>query len=293
MPKQNTIVNSTFPNSSPRVIRSEIIHSTLLNLDSTDTISRCNITSSTIIKTTTPPSTLSTDNPVNILFGVPVTAPDSTQTPTPSRITLKRSKITTSTLTNTSLHRSIITSSSLSNIPRARSVTATSSTLDNTSRLRRVNLSNTTVREQSAMARSQAKDSVVSGSSVSRGSLVKSQVVRSRVRKSQLTDCEVSDCVILNTDFRGMVLRNGVWRNGRLVGCCRGGEGEGVVVNGKKLDVPMKSEKDRESGKWMEDWESETESSDCLDSDNDESDVDEIAKKEDLPPPYTLEPGFQ
>ncbi|KAL4978742.1 hypothetical protein BDW66DRAFT_129483 [Aspergillus desertorum] len=289
MPKQNTIVNSTLPESSPRVIRSEIIHSTLLNLDSADTISRCNIISSTIIKTATPTSTIDAHNPVNILFGGPVTAPEPSPTPTPRRIALKRSKITISTLTNTSLHRSTITSSSLSNIPRARSVTATSSTLDNVSRLRRVNLSNTTVTGQSAIARSQAKDSVVSESSVSRGSLEKSRVVRSRVRKSQLRGCEVSDCVIINTDFRGMVLRNGIWRNGRLVGCCRGLEGEEVVVNGKKLDAPLKSEKDRGSGKWMESWGSETESSDYLDSDSDESDVDEIAKKkkEDLPPPYT------
>ncbi|KAL4739896.1 hypothetical protein BDV11DRAFT_186636 [Aspergillus similis] len=233
MPKQNTIVNSTFPNSSPRIIHSEIVHSTLLNLDSADTMSRCNIISSSITKTTTPTIILNTDNPVNILSGGPVTSPEPTPDPAPNRITLRRSKITSSTLTNSSLHRSTITSSSLSNIPRARSVTATNSTLDNISRLRRVDLSNTTVTEQSAMARSQAKDSVVGRSSVSRASLEKSRVVRSRVRKSQLRDCEVSDCVIVNTDFRGMVLRNGIWRNGRLVGCCRADEGEGVVVNGK------------------------------------------------------------
>ncbi|KAL4768731.1 hypothetical protein BDW60DRAFT_196830 [Aspergillus nidulans var. acristatus] len=290
MPKQNTIVNSAFPNSSPRIIHSEIVHSTLLNLDSADTISRCNIISSSIMKTTTPTSTINTDNPVNILSGGPVTSSDPTPDPTPNRITLKRSKITTSTLTNSSLHRATITSSSLSNIPRARSVTATNSTLDNVSRLRRVDLSNTTVTEQSAMARSQAKDSVVSGSSVSRGSLEKSRVLRSRVRKSQLRDCEVSDCVIVNTDFRGMVLRNGIWRNGKLVGCCRAGEGEGVVVNGKKLDAPIKGEKSHGCGRLMEGWESDTESSDGLDSDSDDSNVDEIAGKtteEDLPPPYT------
>lgn len=139
------------------------------------------------------------------------------------------------------------------------------------------------------MARSQAKDSVVSRSSVSRGSLEKSRVLRSRVRKSRLKDCEVSDCVIVNTDFRGMVLRNGVWRNGRLVGCCRAGEGEGVVVNGKKMDAPMKGEKNSGCGKLMEGWESETESSDGLDSDSDDSNVEIAGKKteEDLPPPYT------
>jgi hypothetical protein len=40
----------------------------------------------------------------------------------------------------------------------------------------------------------------------------------------------------------------------------------------------------------MEGWESDTESSDGLDSDSDDSNVDEIAGKtteEDLPPPYT------
>ncbi|KAL4908798.1 hypothetical protein BDW74DRAFT_73260 [Aspergillus multicolor] len=314
MPRQNTITNSTFPNSSPRIIRSEIIHSTLANLDASDTISRCYIDASTITKTT---------KPANALDGVPVTSPDPTPTPTPEptptkSITLKRSKITTSTLTNTSLSRSTITASSLTNIPRARSAVAASSTLDNVSRLRRVNLTNSTITERSSMARSQAKDSVVSGSSVSRGSLEKSRVLRSRLRRSNIRDCEVSDCVIINTNFRGKVLRNGVWRNGRLVGSCAKGEGEGVVVDGQvsflflslgdledlfadgeqKLDTPMKGEKG--TAKWIEGLESEMESSDALDSESEsesESDDDDAMPKkeqkkkeqvrEDPPPPYT------
>jgi uncharacterized protein YjbI with pentapeptide repeats len=92
--------------------------------------------------------------------------------------------------------------------------------------MRRVQVMNSTVTDGSAMARSEARDSVVAESAVYRSTLEKSRVVKSRVKRSRLKDCDITDCVILNTDFTGMVLRNGVWRNGKLVGSV----GEGVAA---------------------------------------------------------------
>lgn len=92
-------------------------------------------------------------------------------------------------------------------------------------------MSNSTVADGSALSRCKAKDSVVSSSAVYRGSIEKSHVSGSRLRRTKLKDCDVKDCVIVNTDFRGMVLRNGVWKDGVLVGCFKGEED--VVVNGK------------------------------------------------------------
>ncbi|KAL4922413.1 hypothetical protein BDW62DRAFT_52741 [Aspergillus aurantiobrunneus] len=263
MPKKSTIVQSSFPNSSPHLTRSEIILSTLSNLTQTDAISRCYIDSATITKNSSSSPNRSAEA-------------SSKSQDQDSTLHLRRCNITSSTLSNTSARRCTITQSTLSNVPSARCVQATCCTLDNVATLRRVAVSNTTVAEGSALVRTGARDSVVSSSAVYRGSLERSRVVRSRVRKSRLADCEVSDCVIVNTDFRDMVLRNGVWRNGRLVGCC--GEREEVTVDGKKLDMPVKREKSQGPEKWMQGMASETESSDFDDSDEEE---------EDLPPPYT------
>lgn len=94
-----------------------------------------------------------------------------------------------------------------------------------------MSVSNSTVADGSALSRCKAKDSVVSSSAVYKGSIEKSHVAGSRLRRTKLKECDVRDCVIVNTDFRGMVLRNGVWKDGVLVGCFGGSEG--VVVNGK------------------------------------------------------------
>lgn len=49
-----------------------------------------------------------------------------------------------------------------------------------------------------------------------------------RVQRCNLVNCEVMCCVLVKTDLEGMVVRNGVWKDGVLVGRVR--EGEEVVV---------------------------------------------------------------
>ncbi|KAL2834019.1 hypothetical protein BJY01DRAFT_224739 [Aspergillus pseudoustus] len=208
MGKRNTVNDTVFPNSSPAITRSKISTSTLSNLTHADSIQRSTLSSVTITRSNNPDAG-------------PTAAKGSSDA-----TTLRRCIISNSTLSHTSCRRGKVSESTLHNVRGARSLQATNSTLSNVASLRRVRVVNSTVTDQSAMARSEARDSVVTQSAVYRSSLEKSRVVKSRVKKSTLSDCEVNDCVILNTNFKGMVLKNGVWRNGKLVGSV----GEGVVA---------------------------------------------------------------
>lgn len=69
-------------------------------------------------------------------------------------------------------------------------------------------------------------DSSVKHSLLRRSKLDRVDMDKSRVKRAVLTDCEVSECVVIGTEFKGMRLRFGVWKNGRLVG--KVGEGEVV-----------------------------------------------------------------
>lgn len=69
-------------------------------------------------------------------------------------------------------------------------------------------------------------DSTVKHSLLRRSKLDHVTLSQSRVKKAVLKDCEVRECVITGTEFSGMRMRFGVWKNGRLVG--RVGEGEVV-----------------------------------------------------------------
>ncbi|KAL4953688.1 hypothetical protein BDW69DRAFT_184265 [Aspergillus filifer] len=325
MGKQTTITNSTLTNSSnPRLSRSEIIHSTISNLDESDSITRCYINASTISKERNCESSSRQSSIASGHAGAPVPAPAPASggdaahphhNPTsmsdgdggrrPKRqgritIRLRRSEITSSTLHNTSLSRSIIARSTLSHIPRARSLQSTDSILDTINPLRRATVSKSTISDGSALARSELNDSVVSKSAIVRSRLEKSHVSGSRVKKSKLVHCQVSDCVVINCEFEGMVLKNGVWRGGRFLGPTgvkvdkKGADGDGRVFGGEKLGKPLGNEEGHTPEDWMGDLDSEMESSGCDDSDTEEevghgygNGHHVTGNEKDLPPPYT------
>lgn len=71
--------------------------------------------------------------------------------------------------------------------------------------------------------------SLLGGSSLWRSNVSKCMIADGcRVQRCKLVDCEVMCCVLVKTDLEGMVVRNGVWKDGVLVGRVR--EGEEVVV---------------------------------------------------------------
>lgn len=85
----------------------------------------------------------------------------------------------------------------------------------------------------------------------------------SRVQRCKLVDCDVVCCVLVKTDFEGMVVRNGVWKDGVLVGKVR--EGEEVVVLKKgdirEMKIPVNEKKldSKDTKYWLEEESSEGE----------------------------------
>lgn len=69
-------------------------------------------------------------------------------------------------------------------------------------------------------------DSTVKHSLLRRSKLDHVMLSQSRVKRAVLKDCEVTECVVTGSEFSGMRMRYGVWKNGRLVG--RVGDGEVV-----------------------------------------------------------------
>ena len=58
---------------------------------------------------------------------------------------------------------------------------------------------------------------------------------RSRLFRATLKECDVEDCVVDRTEFKGMKLRNGVWKSGKLIGCV---EGKDEVVAVSLVGLP-------------------------------------------------------
>ncbi|RHZ47497.1 uncharacterized protein CDV56_105732, partial [Aspergillus thermomutatus] len=201
--------------------------------------------------------------------------PDATSTSI--SISIKRSKLHSCTLTNSSTRRCTLSNTTLLNVPAARSLDASDSSLSNIRRVRRSEIRHSAVSD-SAVRRSTVVDSTVKqGCLLRRSKLDHVTACKSRLKRAVLRDCEASECVIIGTEFTGMRLRFGVWKNGRLVG--RIGEGEVVaeeIGEGKKGKdaVPGDAKVERLDYKILQE-ESESE---------DESSVsDEEAER---PPPY-------
>ncbi|PYH88094.1 hypothetical protein BO71DRAFT_150089 [Aspergillus ellipticus CBS 707.79] len=229
--------------SPPSITRSNLNNTIFTNLNSSDTIVRSTLDNVTVARSNPRVS---------------------------GKITITRCTLSASALAHIDLTRCTFTNSTVASV-RAVHVDAHKSEIAD-ARLRRCTLSNATISNGCKISRSEARDSqVVDGCSVHRGAIEQSTVRGSAVRRANLVDCDVAGCVIVRTDFKGMVLRNGVWKNGRLVG--RMGEGREVEVlrkgDGVMMEVPEMLET-REPTVWMKE-------------DGEESGMSE---EDDAPPPY-------
>ncbi|PTU24002.1 hypothetical protein P175DRAFT_0497121 [Aspergillus ochraceoroseus IBT 24754] len=274
MQKHSKIHETSFPNnSSPSIIRSRISQSTLSNLTPTDYIKHSAITASTLTR-------------------------DSISVSVPMH--LKRSEVSRSTIENACARRSHIEDSSLKNVRSAQFLKAKNSRIESAASLRRCKLVNSSVGEKSSISRSEATDSVIVGSSVSRSDVVRGRVFRCRLKRATLKDCEVTNCIVVNSKFKGVVLKNGVWKNDKFVGSLGDDEEEeavAVTADGHKLDLPVQNHNGKDRDTWTRELASESEASDFSDSDNEEESYqptkNEKAKQireekyHDNPPPYT------
>ncbi|KAL1970421.1 hypothetical protein VTN77DRAFT_5582 [Rasamsonia byssochlamydoides] len=148
---------------------------------------------------------------------------------------IKRSKLTDSVVVDSSLKRSKLSHCVLIAVGHAKWSKAQGSHLDQVRRLKRSAVEDSSIRNTKDI-----KWSTVQRSSVTDSPRIKRSTVRgvrmtnSVVDRSSLVDCDVVDCEIYRTNFTGMVLANGIWRDGQLVG--RTSEKEVVVRPKEDID---------------------------------------------------------
>ncbi|KAJ5625440.1 hypothetical protein N7510_001749 [Penicillium lagena] len=122
---------------------------------------------------------------------------------TVSNAWVKRCTFKGCVLSNVRSHRSTARNSQLHDLDSFNSNDATDSVIQDQSYVWRTTLKKSAAREASDLRRS---------------TLVGTAVSNSRLRKATLRDCDVTDCIISGTNFKGMILKYGVWKKGNLVG---------------------------------------------------------------------------
>lgn len=129
-----------------------------------------------------------------------------------------RSDLRDCDVSNTWVKRCTFKGCVLSNVRSHRS-TAHNSQLHDLNIFRRSNATDSVIQGQSYVWRTSLKKSAArEASDLRRSTLVGTDVSNSKLHKATLHDCDVTDCVISGTNFKGMILKYGVWKKGNLVG---------------------------------------------------------------------------
>ncbi|PYI28695.1 hypothetical protein BP00DRAFT_428109 [Aspergillus indologenus CBS 114.80] len=215
-----TTNTTTLTNASPTIRRSALIECSLSNLSPSDSITRSALTAVTI-------SGLNSIDSRTSSTSASTAAPACSSTP--STTSISRSTCTTCTITHSHLHHCIFADCNLANVSSSKFVQADHCTLENVISLRRCTIRDSIIDEWSWMTRCEVRASRIGGGSALRRSIISDcRVTGSRLKKARLVNCEVEGCVIVNTELKGVVLKNGVWKNGGLVG--RVDQSQDVVV---------------------------------------------------------------
>lgn len=164
-----------------------------------------------------------------------------------SETRIRRCKIALSSLKDSNLKRSVVTNSTLATLPSVKWSHITDSTLTNILTLKRANLDSATVYNVVDIRRATIIASTISDAIRIKKATVQNSLLRRMplLERSTVKNCVVSDCIIHKTDFDGMVLENGIWKGGLLLG--RVDEAKEVIV--RALEVGEVSGFDRCVGK--------------------------------------------
>ncbi|KAJ5218043.1 uncharacterized protein N7498_000142 [Penicillium cinerascens] len=160
--------------------------------------------------------------------------------PSPETTTLGDSN----TITHCSLRNTAVTTSwakhctfedcMLAQVRSAHRSTGRKSHFHNADSLSRSDFVDSVIRDRSSVSRSALKASTVRDASVLERSTVSGSVLsHGQVWRSALSDCDVEECSISRSEFKGMILKYGVWKKGQLVG--KIGNREPVMI---KKDSP-------------------------------------------------------
>lgn len=97
-------------------------------------------------------------------------------------------------------------------------------------------LTKSIVKKGTSVRRSKAKASTLeNGSVVWRSVVTGSTVSHSQICRATLADCDVEECVISRSNFKGVTLKYGVWKDGRFVRGIDGREPVAIASDGTVL----------------------------------------------------------
>lgn len=134
---------------------------------------------------------------------------------------IKRSKITLSTIDNSSIKRCTLHNSTLTSVQSAKWTKLTDSEVANIKTLKTSSIESSNIHDVEFIRRAVVKDSTIQDCVKLKRCNIRASVLTGGTmvdRGATLDNCIVSNCVIIRTSFQGMVLENGIWKNGSLIG---------------------------------------------------------------------------
>lgn len=196
-------------NSYPNIDRSTIRNCTFTNLSDSTTIDRSSLSDTSI-----------TNEVSKVGEGSGNNAGSTDKTKRSKGVYIERSTIQLSQIISpSSVERSVLSACTVQPKSKIGRTTARATKFVNAKFVERSELTNSYVLGQSVIERSTLFDSVIADNTrVERTETHSAVISRSRVERSKITDCDIKDCTIERTDFNGMILQYGIWKNGDLVG---------------------------------------------------------------------------
>lgn len=147
-------------------------------------------------------------------------------------------KLNHSVVTDCMVERSQLENCSVAAPNRVERTVARSTQFVSSKRVERSRLDDSVVMGDSILERCAIRSSVVADKTCcERSELDSTTITRSRVERSKITDCDVMDCKIEKTDFNGMILKYGIWKNGDLIG--RTSKEHEVVIKPRNRPPPV------------------------------------------------------
>ncbi|OKL55881.1 hypothetical protein UA08_08846 [Talaromyces atroroseus] len=136
-----------------------------------------------------------------------------------SHTRIRRSKIDTSDISESNLKRSKVVNSTLTTVRSAKWTKIKSSAVTNVNSMKVCEMKSAHVEDVDSLRRAVVERSIVVDCiKIKRGKIRDSTVRRVVLGRSTLDNCEAVDSVIYGSKFTGMMLVNGIWKNGSLVG---------------------------------------------------------------------------
>jgi uncharacterized protein YjbI with pentapeptide repeats len=133
--------------------------------------------------------------------------------------TLTRCSLRNCAITTSTAKRCTFEDCMLAQVQSAHRSVGRKSHFHNARSLSRSEFVDSDIRDGSSVHRSSVKSSTIRDvSALKRSTVTGSTVLNGQVWRTTLTDCDVEECAMSRSEFKGMILKYGVWKKGQLVG---------------------------------------------------------------------------